>query len=168
MSNSRQGLERRYDDSFGASPDQIDLDSQSSALGVDVALGHYNEDAFRYFLDIERKRAELSGRPFLLLLIDLKKVSGVDAAIEGQTAQSISAALAACVRDTDFLGWYRQGRVVGAVLTQHGEANSAGMTELVTGRVDSALRGTLPRETSERLQLRVYQLPPNAGRQGQQ
>jgi hypothetical protein len=161
-------LERRYDDSLGESPVPTDPDRLTSGLGVDASLGHYNEEAFRFFLSVERKRAELSGRPFLLLLVDLKKTSGVEAPIEPETAQNISSALAACVRDTDFLGWYRDGRVVGAVLTQHGEAVSAGMTELVTGRVDSALRGTLPRETSDRIQLRVYQLPPNAGRQGQQ
>jgi hypothetical protein len=168
MSNSRPMLERRYDDSLGESLVGSDMDRLTSGLGVDGSLGHYNEEAFRYFLDVERKRAELSGRPFLLLLIDLKKMNGVDAAIERETAQTISGALAACVRDTDFLGWYREGRVVGAVLTQHGEAVSAGMTELVTGRVDSALRGTLPPETSDRIQLRVYQLPPNPGRQGQE
>src|SRR2546422_1060554 len=51
-----------------------DMGGESGRLGQ-----AYNEQAFRYFLAIERKRSERSGHPFLLLLVDLKEQEGASA-----------------------------------------------------------------------------------------
>ena len=136
-----------------------------SQLTIDPALGHYTEETFRFFLDIERRRAEVSGRPFLLLLVDLKNESEPGTGVDQEPARVMSSALAACVRETDFVGWYRTGRVLGAVLTQHADVELANMTETVTDRIGSALRATLPLSLADRIQLRAYQLPPAPGRQ---
>ncbi len=121
----------------------------------------YNEEAFRYFLEIERKRSELSQHPFLLLLIDLKKDGGHGDHIDG-VAGKLFAALALCVRDTDFIGWYRNGRVAGAVLTQHGDAGTHDIPEVVGQRVSASLRKALAAPVADRVQVRVYQLPATA------
>lgn len=121
----------------------------------------YNEEAFRYFLEIERKRSELSRHPFLLLLIDLKKDGGHGDHIDG-VAGKLFGALALCVRDTDFIGWYRSGRVAGAVLTQHGDAGAHDIPEVVGQRVSASLRKALPAQVADRVQVRVYQLPATA------
>jgi hypothetical protein len=121
----------------------------------------YNEEAFRYFLEIERKRSELSQHPFLLLLIDLKKDAAYGDHIDG-VAGKLFAALALCVRDTDFIGWYRNGRVAGAVLTQHGDAGAHDIPEVVGQRVSASLRKALPAPIADRVQVRVYQLPATA------
>ena len=55
----------------------------SCAVALDGRVGQiYNEEGFRYFLEIERKRAELSNRPLLLLLVDLKTEPGMDDRLE--------------------------------------------------------------------------------------
>ena len=59
-------------------PEDVFRPETLECLSSDLALDGtcpvaYNEDAFRYFLDMERRRAELSGRPLLLLLVDFKK-----------------------------------------------------------------------------------------------
>lgn len=139
-------------------------DSVVSQLTVDPMLGYYTEETFRFFLDIERKRAEVSGRPFLLLLVDLKNEGEPGNSVGQEPARLMSSALADCVRETDFVGWYRAGRVLGAVLTQHADAEIANMTETVTDRIGSALRATLPLSLADRIQLRAYQLPPAPAR----
>jgi|SRR5579872_1744319 len=139
-------------------------DSVVSHFTLDPALGHYTEETFRFFLDIERKRAELSGRTFLLLLLDLRNESESGTAVDHEPARLMSSALAACVRETDFVGWYRTGRVLGAVLTQHADVELANMTETVTDRIGGALRAALPLSLAGRIQLRAYQLPPVPGR----
>jgi GGDEF domain-containing protein len=136
-----------------------DLGRLSSDLALDPACGAYNEDAFRYFFEIERRRAEASGRPLLLLLIDLKKQDAPEAAIPAPTADRLFSSLSLCLRDTDFVGWYREGRVAGAVLTQHTEASETGIADLVAQRVTAALQGSLPPEVSIRVQVRVYHVP---------
>ena len=115
----------------------------------------YNEEAFHYFLEIERKRCELSNRRFLLMLIDINKHPRIDTV----TADKLFSVLSMCVRETDFIGWYREGRVAGAVLTQHGETGRDDRSDGVHQRIGEALRQGLPRELARQLQARVYQIP---------
>jgi hypothetical protein len=117
----------------------------------------YNEEAFLYFLEIERQRAELSGHPFLLLLVDLKSQAGTPPRMEG-VADKLFSALSLCLRETDFTGWYREGRVAGAVLTQHAGA-PRDLPEVVRQRINAALRGGLPAGVAARVQVTVNQLP---------
>jgi hypothetical protein len=120
----------------------------------------YNEEAFRYFLDLERRRAELSRRPLILLLVDLKRQPGVSTRVESGVAARLFSGLQQSLRDTDFVGWYSDGRVAGAVLTQPADVSGADAIGRVTPRVTAALRARLPRRVVRRLQVRVYQLPP--------
>jgi hypothetical protein len=118
----------------------------------------YNEEAFLYFLEIERQRAELSGHPFLLLLVDLKRQGGTTPRMEG-VADKLFAALSICLRETDFTGWYHEGRVAGAVLTQHAGAPVRDLPEVVRQRISAALRQGLPAGVADRVRVTVYQLP---------
>jgi hypothetical protein len=121
----------------------------------------YNEEAFRYFLEIERRRSELSQTPFLLLLIDLKKQPGLGDTLDGVAAKLFSA-LSLSLRETDFFGWYHAGRVAGAVLTQHADGGGFDIPEIVSHRISAALRNGLPSDIRARIQVRVYQLPTGA------
>ena len=118
----------------------------------------YNQEAFRYFLGHERKRSELSNRPFLLLLVDLQsthQAGRIDSAI----ANKLFDGLAECLRDTDVIGWYHEGRVAGAVLTHVEDAADVDVSEEIRGRVNGALGTVLPSNIAAGLQVRVYQLP---------
>lgn len=120
----------------------------------------YNEEAFRYFVEIERKRSEISNRPFLLLLVDLKHRNGASLELEGSTAPRLFKQLSRCLRDTDFVGWYFEDRIAGAVLTQQREFAHADVCQRVAERVRRALTTQLEADISDRLQVRVYQVPP--------
>jgi hypothetical protein len=119
----------------------------------------YNEEAFRYFLQIERKRANRSNSRFLLLLVDLKKDEQQSSGFDAATSVKLFAAMLPCLRETDFIGWYRQGRVASAVLTQVGETTGVEVSNLVACRVRDALGQSLPSGVAGRLQVRVYQAP---------
>jgi hypothetical protein len=117
----------------------------------------YNEEAFRYFLEIERRRSEISSRPFLLLLVDLKQLrakKGMSPALAGK----VFSALWLCLRETDFIGWYREDRVAGAVLTQRAEIGGPDMSGQVRERVTRVMSQQLPNSVADRLRVRVYQL----------
>jgi len=140
------------------------LDGRSLSLELsDPQDGHvYNEEAFRYFLQIERKRSGRSNRRFLLLLVELVKRPGTSAHFDTGAAAKLFAALSPCLRDTDVLGWYRQERVAGVVLTQLGETAGTAVSRLVEQRVREALVGSLPANLTERIQVRIYQQPSGA------
>ena len=140
-----------------------DVPEQTDACSCGLArqggeVQAYNEAAFRYFLAIERKRSELSERPFLLLLIDLKNEAGVTTHIDSRAAALVFSSLSLRIRETDFAGWYREDHVIGAVLTQRAEMVSTDVSQLVGERFKEALCERLPRDVARRLQVRIYQV----------
>jgi hypothetical protein len=131
-------------------------DRESGGFALQDGAGQaYNEEAFQYFLEIERKRSELSNRPFLLMLVDFNKHPRID----GVTADKLFSVLSLCLRETDFIGWYREGRIAGAVLTQHGETDADDLSDVVRARIVGALRQRLPSDLARQLQTRIYQIP---------
>jgi hypothetical protein len=114
----------------------------------------YNEAAFRYFLAIEKTRAERSVRSLLLLLVKLPKPSESHRAVSPHTYSTIFSALRACVREVDFVGWYREGRVAAAVLAPSGAA-SENVRHQLNARVVRVLTQKLPADEAGRLEVRV-------------
>jgi hypothetical protein len=119
----------------------------------------HNEEAFQYLLWIERKRSERSGRTFLLMLVGLTETPGVSARIDPTVAAALFSGLRLCLRETDFAGWYREGRVAGAVLTESRNRPGTDVSRLVGQRVSGVLCARLPSDVARRLRVRVYQEP---------
>ena len=120
----------------------------------------YNEEAFRYFLSVERKRAARSRRSLLLLLVSMKKRSGGRGPIRPMVAASIFSGLWLGVREVDFIGWFREGRVAGAVLTQGADPLAPEVSRRISQRLTETLRGRVPADVARRVQVRVLQLRP--------
>jgi len=141
---------------------------QSGRCSCDVALETrlgraYNEEAFRYFLAIERQRSESSGRPFLLVLVNVRKQRGMSSISPGMAA-GIFSGLWLSVREADFVGWFRDGRIAAAVLTQGAELPSPGVSRLIGGRIVETLHTRLPGDAARDVRVRVLQLPPRPAR----
>jgi hypothetical protein len=117
----------------------------------------YNETAFRHFLAVDRWRAERSSRSFFLILVTIRQSSDRGGKIADATAAALFRGLDACVREVDFIGWFREGRVAGAVLPQ-GINSSAAVPHLVAARLLPALRERLPAEEAGKLRVRVVRL----------
>ena len=146
---------------LGPMPD-VNREGKQGAFDVVLNSGPgqaYNEEAFRYFLRIEQRRSERSGRPFLMLLLSLKEKGDQRMPVDPAVAAKIFSALWLCLRETDFMGWYRSGEVAGAVLTRIGSAQSADASELIRGRVSDALRESLPSGVFKRFEVHVHQMP---------
>jgi hypothetical protein len=118
----------------------------------------YNQTAFRHFLAIERRRAERSGRPLLLVLVALRG-NHADDRLSGATAAAIFRGLGETVREVDFVGWFREGMVAGAVLTQGGTAAET-TRATVAERVTRVLRAHLPASVGRRVRVRVVRFEP--------
>jgi hypothetical protein len=135
----------------------------STSFALDGGVGDvYNEEAFRHFLTIERMRAVRSERPFLLLLVSLRKCPKAGSEVPRSVSGELFSALGLCVREIDFIGWYREGQVAGAVLAQGLEAPGAGALARIVDRVTSNLRAELPAHIAGRLRVRVVRLGYNA------
>jgi hypothetical protein len=123
----------------------------------------YNEAAFNHFLAIERRRAERSRRSILLVLVSVQAQAGRSNVLGHAAATELFARLGASVREVDFVGWYREGRVAAAVLTQQAPPSRA-TCDRVAERVTSAVR--IPALAAHgRLRVRVVSLRGAAGAQ---
>ena len=112
-----------------------------------------NEQAFQYLLQIERRRSERTQGAFFLILIDGAAVAG-----GGVGPDRLFPIVCNAVRETDFVGWYRQGAVMGATLTQDGRTDTTPARAIVRDRIVQALHNQLPSPLVSQLRLRLYEV----------
>ena len=155
----------KFSDQFLSQRDLLSTPGEIEQCSCGVAPegragGAFNEEMFHHFLAIETRRSERSNRPFLLLLIDLKQEPGTDTTIDSTAAARLFEGLSQCLRETDFVGWYLEQQIVGAVLTQFEGGSGTEFAQVVRQRLRAVLRGTVASDPFRRLQLRVSQRPP--------
>jgi hypothetical protein len=121
----------------------------------------YNEEAFRYFLEIERRRVEIQDRSLFLLVVHQRDTY---APMAHDFAIQVFASLCACVRETDFIGWYHEGRAIGAVLTQRADIHESEASRQVRTRIDRGLSSHLTGDMSDRLRTTVHRISSRSKR----
>ena len=87
--------------------------------------------------------------------MNLEEHSGVSGPIDPTVAAELLSGLRSGLRGTDFVGWYRQGRVVGAVSTESRSRHGTDVARVVTSRVTQMLSLRLRQEDAQRLRVRV-------------
>jgi len=117
----------------------------------------YNEAAFRHFLAVDRRRAERAKRALLLVLLAVRPPSGRSETLADTTAAALFTSLGECVREIDFVGWYRERRVAGAVLAQGAGPAVDGRHQL-TERLTRVLRRRLSPDEFLNLRVRIIRL----------
>jgi hypothetical protein len=117
----------------------------------------YNEAAFRHFLAVDRSRAQRSQRCLYLVLVALRQSMGRRAKLTDATAAALFRGLGSSVREVDFVGWYQEGHVAGAVLAQGVKASDE-VAPLIASRVLPAVSKHLPAAQSRNLRVRVVRL----------
>jgi hypothetical protein len=118
----------------------------------------YSEEAFRHMLAIERKRAIRSNRSLLLLLVRFKGASGSRVEIPPAVSAALFSGLGLCVREIDFVGWHREGRIAGAVLAQGRSVLNSHAVPRIIERVIAVLRWRLSTNEAKKLDVRVIPL----------
>jgi hypothetical protein len=120
----------------------------------------YDEDAFLYFLDIERARAGRANLPLQMLFATFEPEPGKPVPIPASDATRLFEGMTDTLRDTDVVGWYRQGSVAGAVLGARPDARGSEMSGVIEQRVGEGLRRRVPAKVARSLRVRVVQLGP--------
>jgi len=127
-----------------------------------VSLDEYRpeilaEDVFRRILCWERKRAERSGRCFLLMLVNLESV--LQANQRERTLSEILSALYRSTRETDIAGWYREGAILGVMFAEIHKTDRSALENLICGKVAGGLRARLDARQVHRIQLSFHFFP---------
>jgi exopolysaccharide biosynthesis polyprenyl glycosylphosphotransferase len=106
---------------------------------------------------LERKRAERSGKPFLLMLLDTGKF--LPGEKNGKVLEGILSALALSTRDTDITGWYEHNAVVGIMFTEIAVDLKKSILATMLLRVSSALRDCLTLEQFSQISISFHLFP---------
>ena len=117
----------------------------------------YNEEPFRHLLLTELKRSQRSGHSFQVLLVYREDKEGVVASMDSYGAAVVLNGLWRCIRETDYIGWYRQGHVLGGVLTVVGRESVADVNDRVQSRLWQTLHAELSAEECRCIRIRVCQ-----------
>lgn len=88
----------------------------SFCLQADTLL--FAEEIFMLMYATAQKRAEQSGKPFVLMLVDLSRLFSICGS--GTSPVSIEHRLSEITRDHDHKGWYRTGCVIGIIFNEIG------------------------------------------------
>src|SRR5258708_3140289 len=115
------------------------------------------EDAFRRFLCWERKRAERSGKSFLLMLVDAGRV--LQANRNQRALTRILSALSCSTRETDIAGWYREGAILGVMFTEVCRAERNALQTLVLAKLTEALHVGLGAECADQIRISFHFFP---------
>ena len=118
----------------------------------------YSEESFCGLLRRESKRSERSGHLCRILLIYRTNGQGVAEPLGDEFADKTFSTLSGGSRDTDYVGWYRQGCIIGVLLTTlQRDSVIKGGTNLET-RLVNRICGALVSMDDHSIQMRVLDL----------
>ena len=139
---------------------------QSPECSGECRYGHsalLPEPLFTRLLSLERKRSERSKIAFLLVLLNIERLRLVNGDRD-QTARQIMAALSPLTRETDLVGWYKVGSVIGILFTEMGVATDPNLiVNPILAKIVPALNSQLPPAKASRIAISWHVFPELPG-----
>jgi len=116
-----------------------------------------SQNAFRRVIGMERMRTERSGKPFLLMLLDVG--DHLPLAKDSTHLKDIVTALSSATRQTDIAGWYDADRIVGIMFIEICLEERQNIVTTMISRVSEILRNHLSFEQFSRVTLSFHVFP---------
>lgn len=113
------------------------------------------ENVFHSMLTMERRRAERSRKPFVLMLIDANLENGTSEVILRQAVDIVVASK----RETDLVGWYKRGAILGIIFTEVNIQDEPPTTETLRAKMETAFIKHLGRERASRIAISLHVFP---------
>jgi len=113
------------------------------------------EDVFDAMLTLERRRAQRSRKPFVLMLLDANLENGEAAGILRQAIDVV----VATKRETDLVGWCKEGVILGVIFTEVNLEGDCPITETLRNKVETALAKHLGRDRAARVAISCHVFP---------
>jgi lipopolysaccharide/colanic/teichoic acid biosynthesis glycosyltransferase len=113
------------------------------------------EDVFHSLLTLERKRAERSRKQFVLMLMDAHLENGSAAGILKEAVEIVIASK----RETDLIGWYRQGAILGVIFTEVNAGADRPVTEILRKKYETTLAERMGKSRSAKIAVSFHVFP---------
>jgi lipopolysaccharide/colanic/teichoic acid biosynthesis glycosyltransferase len=122
-----------------------------------ILRGAFDEQAFLRMIAIERKRTERSKEPFLLMLLEDRGPDAGECNIG--VLEKIVEALLTSSRETDVIGWYKDGSIAGVLFTGIVEEEKSEVLNIILKKVTDLLREKLPFDATEHISISFHFYP---------
>ena len=116
-----------------------------------------DEKTFRRMIAIERKRTERSKAPFVLMLLEAVGDRGPKKS--AITLNHVATALLSASRDTDLVGWYKEGAIVGTMFTGLIVTDKRAVLDTFLAKVSAALQAELTSEEFSQVRISFHLFP---------
>ena len=116
-----------------------------------------DEESFKRLIAIERKRTERSKSPFVLMLLETANHRGAEK--DRSALERVLSALLCSSRDTDVVGWYKEGVTVGAMFTGLVVSDCNTILNTILNRVSSTLRDELTFDQFNQVSISLHFFP---------
>jgi hypothetical protein len=110
------------------------------------------ERVFHSMLTLERRRAERSRKPYVLMLLDANLENG---SAEGILKSAINVIVAA-KRETDLVGWYRKGAILGIIFTEVTLEGETPVTERLRTKIESAFIAHMGKDRASKIAISTH------------
>jgi lipopolysaccharide/colanic/teichoic acid biosynthesis glycosyltransferase len=126
------------------------------AVGENSVLPEVSrEEVFRAMLTLERRRAERSRNPLILMLLDAHQENGTAKKILRDAVEAV----ASSTRETDAVGWYRDGAILGVIFTEVGKEDIELSSEILRAKIRTSLREQLGTDTAAKITISMHVFP---------
>lgn len=119
--------------------------------------GAPREELFHRMIRLERKRAERSGKGFLLMLLDVN--GGCEIGQSSDFLVKIVEALSSSTRETDIIGWYRNDSLLGVIFTEVDAERRHLITTTISNNSYRALARTVEAERLQNIAVSFHGFP---------
>lgn len=140
------------------------LETSGSISAKDSEREVLSEEGFRRRIAIERKRTERSREPFLLMLLECSDQRSP--AKRAKLLEQMMSTVAPTTRETDAIGWYRDGGVIGVLFTALADEEKLTSRTIILNRVTTRLRDDLPDEQVSQIIITFHFFPDDWGTDG--
>jgi lipopolysaccharide/colanic/teichoic acid biosynthesis glycosyltransferase len=116
-----------------------------------------SQEAFMRMIAVERKRTERSRKPFLLMLLEAG-----NSQLPGRNENVLSRivpVLLSSTRETDVVGWHKEGMTIGVIFTGLLEDEKGSILNTILTRVSTSLRDKLTFDHCNRVSISFHFFP---------
>jgi lipopolysaccharide/colanic/teichoic acid biosynthesis glycosyltransferase len=111
---------------------------------------------FMKLLCLERKRTERSERRFVLMLLD---AGNLFKQAKAPVMPNLVSAISQSTRDTDLMGWYTEGAIIGVIFTEIAGNEDKAIVQSLSAKLTGSLRETLSAQEMNEVKLSFHIFP---------
>jgi lipopolysaccharide/colanic/teichoic acid biosynthesis glycosyltransferase len=122
------------------------------------------QTTFHALLTHERRRAERSRKPFVLMLLELHALHAKS--VGASFSERVSSAISGASRETDLIGWYEQGRILAVIFAELNVEENVPVAEFLRSKIETVLRNSVGEKAAAKIVITTHIFPESWNQNG--